>query len=188
VLLGLVAPRHVSFVAMAELFKYWPIRKFLLWQGHMAIDRNNAAASGELMLAQATQTLRNGGAVTIYPEGGMSKNPLKLRPLKTGPMRLAHDTGDPVIPVGTAGINEVLPYSGGWPRRGKTVVIRLGAPLHLHRVVTPGEAQRAAIKQATDRLAVAIQTEVDLAVATLATLRRPHRHTAEVPAFEISER
>lgn len=77
--------------------------------------------SGHLRpLSQAvTGVLRRGGAVAIFPEGGVGSVEGALQPLRPGVGHFAADNGVPVLAVGLAGTYEL------W--RGKRIRIRVGA-------------------------------------------------------------
>jgi len=77
--------------------------------------------SGELRhLSEAVrETVARGGAVAIFPEGGVGAEEGALQPLRRGVAHFAAETGAPVVAVGLAGTREL------W--RGKEVQVRIGA-------------------------------------------------------------
>ena len=86
--------------------------------------RRNGGGSADL--AQATQLLRAGHAVIIYPEGTRSRRG-RVGSFHLGPARLARAAGVPLVPVGLSGTARLLP-AGGRLRPGP-VSVRIGAPI-----------------------------------------------------------
>ena len=84
--------------------------------------------------AAARQALASGRVIVVYPEGTVTRDP-EGWPMtaRTGAVRLALQTGAPLVPVGQWGIQELLPYGGRAPRPfpRKTARIRIGAPVDL---------------------------------------------------------
>lgn len=62
--------------------------------------------------------LQRGGAVAIFPEGGVGPKEGVLQPLRSGVAHFARDNGVPTVAAGLAGTHEL------W--RGKPVTIRIG--------------------------------------------------------------
>ena len=97
---------------------------------HVPVDR---AAPAAAYLA-ARRLLREGEAVCVFPEAGISHS-LTVRPLMRGAAALAAETGAPLVPLVVWGGQRVLPLGrdGRRPRpdlrRGSLVDVRLGAPL-----------------------------------------------------------
>jgi glycerol-3-phosphate O-acyltransferase / dihydroxyacetone phosphate acyltransferase len=84
------APRRVSFLAKAPLFRYpligWIVRKF----DSIPVFRkqDEVQGSNEETFARARAILAQGGSVAIFPEGTTHSDP-QLHPLKTGVARIA---------------------------------------------------------------------------------------------------
>jgi 1-acyl-sn-glycerol-3-phosphate acyltransferase len=80
------------------------------------------------------EVLDEGGAVIIYPEGTLTRDPA-LWPMRgrTGAARLALQTGAPVIPVAHWGANELLPRYAKRPSLfpRKTAHVTAGPPVDL---------------------------------------------------------
>ena len=113
---------------------------------------------GGRSLAAAREAVATGRAIIVYPEGTVTRDPDGW-PMagRNGAVRLALQTGAPLIPVGQWGIQELLPYGGRslrvLPR--KTARIRVGAPVDLadlrDRPVTA-----ATLREGTGRMMAAI--------------------------------
>lgn len=122
-----VLPR---FLAKDSLFRV-PVLGWLMRQcAHIPVTRGSAQAAKSLEVAQAV--LSSGGAVLIFPEGTLTKDP-ELWPMtgKSGAARLALATGAPVYPIAHWGDQDFWPQYGK-PRfsiRRKKVSIVVGDPI-----------------------------------------------------------
>ncbi len=118
--------RKVRFMAKRELFDHRWTGPLMRSMHHIRVDR----AEGEASLRTATDFLRAGEAVGIFPEATISRA-LELKEFKTGAVRIAASVGVPVVPVVLWGTQRLM--TKDHPRdfsRGKTITISVGAPLH----------------------------------------------------------
>ncbi|MFJ9313483.1 lysophospholipid acyltransferase family protein [Pimelobacter simplex] len=158
VVIPIVAPRKVVFLAKAEYFTGSGIRGRLskAWfegLGMVPVDRSDTRAALN-SLDVALDVLGRGDAFGIYPEGTRSRDGRLYRG-RTGVAQLALTAGVPVVPVGLIGTDELQPVDARWPRLAK-VTVRFGAPLDFagrFEGVAPGRARR----EATDEVMTAIQ-------------------------------
>jgi long-chain acyl-CoA synthetase len=79
--------------------------------------------------------------ILIFPEGERSLDG-RLLPFRQGLGLMVKELGVPVVPVGIAGVEKVLPKGGHWPRRG-TVIVTFGVPLRFN-LESPAEIVAAA--------------------------------------------
>jgi len=88
------APRPVSFLAKAPLFRYPVIGWFARMFEGIPVYRkqDQTRGSNRETFARARQVLRNGGSIAIFPEGTTHDDP-QLRELKTGVARIALGAG-----------------------------------------------------------------------------------------------
>ena len=99
------APRRVSFLAKAPLFRYpligWIVRKF----DSIPVFRkqDEVQGSNEETFARARAILAQGGSVAIFPEGTTHSDP-QLHPLKTGVARIALGASLPSLDIVPTGI------------------------------------------------------------------------------------
>lgn len=120
------------FLAKDSLFKVPVLGAILRGTGQIPVDRT--ALSANRSLKAARNVLDNHGAILIYTEGTLTRDP-DLWPMrgKTGAARLALQTGAPVVPIVHWGTNDVLPRYGKklsiFPR--KTVRVHAGKPVDL---------------------------------------------------------
>lgn len=124
--------RAPHFLAKAGLFKVPVVGWVLHATQQIPVERSTAGANRSLQLAQ--EIVGKGGAIIIYPEGTLTRDP-DLWPMKghTGAARLALEGGIPVVPVAHWGAHEVFPRYGKrfhlFPRKTARVVV--GEPVDL---------------------------------------------------------
>lgn len=124
--------RAPHFLAKASLFKVPVLGWLLRATKQIPVERSTAGANRSLQLAQ--EIVQEGGAIIIYPEGTLTRDPA-LWPMKgrTGAARLALEAGIPVVPMAHWGAHEVFPPYGKrfhlFPR--KTSRILVGEPVDL---------------------------------------------------------
>lgn len=131
VVITLIAPRDVRFLAKAEYFTGEGIkgrlsRSFFESIGAIPVDRASATAAQE-SLERGREVLDAGGAFAIYPEGTRSRDGRLYRG-RTGVAWLALTTGCPIVPVALSGTQELLPVDTTVPRI-RPVSIQFGEPL-----------------------------------------------------------
>ena len=128
--------RLPHFMAKSSLFKV-PVLKWLLTSsGQIPVERDGGmrAASQGNPIGAAEQLLQREAGVIVYPEGTLTRDP-DLWPMrgKSGAVRLALETGIPLIPAAHWGAHELMPRYGKtirpFPR--KTVHVAVGEPLDL---------------------------------------------------------
>ncbi|MFP3578442.1 lysophospholipid acyltransferase family protein [Arthrobacter sp. fls2-241-R2A-200] len=159
---NLKRPPH--FLAKAGLFKVPVLGALLRAARQIPVERSTAGAHRSLQLAR--EVVDAGGAIIIYPEGTLTRDP-DLWPMKghTGAARLALQTGAPVVPMAHWGAQEVFPRYAKrfhvFPR--KTVRVLVGDPVDLS-AFADRPLDRTTLNEATDLIMDAI-TEL------LATLR-----------------
>jgi 1-acyl-sn-glycerol-3-phosphate acyltransferase len=154
----LVAPRRVAYLAKAEYFTAKgllsrPRRALFTTLGAIPIDRGTAR-SAQTSLDAALEVLQHGQAFGIYPEGTRSRDGRLYRG-RTGVAWLAFRSGAPVVPVGLVGTEAIMPVGSRFPRV-RRVTIRFGKPLTFDGVAAahpPGVARRVATDAIMDAIA-----------------------------------
>jgi 1-acyl-sn-glycerol-3-phosphate acyltransferase len=156
IVLTLVAPRSVSFLAKAEYFtgrgfRGWLSRSFFSGVGAIPVERGAGAAAQDA-LNDGLEVLQRGDAFSIYPEGTRSLDG-RLYKGRTGVAWLALTSGAPVIPVALTGTQNLQRGGSGRLKLAK-VTVEFGRPLQLaaHGPATSGKARRTA----TDEVMAAI--------------------------------
>lgn len=99
--------RWPRFLAKASLFRGRVLGGLLKRAGQIPVER--ASRESRNALQAARDALLAGRAVVVYPEGTITRDP-QLWPMrgKTGVVRLALETGCPVIPVGQWGAQDIM--------------------------------------------------------------------------------
>lgn len=124
--------RPPHFLAKSGLFKVPVLGALLHATRQIPVERSTAGANRSLQVAK--EVVDAGGAIIIYPEGTLTRDP-DLWPMKghTGAARLALQTGAPVVPVAHWGAHEVFPRYAKrfhlFPR--KTARVLVGDPVDL---------------------------------------------------------
>jgi 1-acyl-sn-glycerol-3-phosphate acyltransferase len=131
VVIPVVVPRRVAFLAKAEYFEGRGLRGALRrwWFRGLGAVPVRRGSHGEAMasLHLALQVLRDGDGFGIYPEGTRSRDG-RLHRGRTGVAWLALASGAPVVPVGLVGTDRAQPVGRRVPRPA-SVTVRFGVPL-----------------------------------------------------------
>ena len=127
----LMAPRRVGYLAKAEYFtgtgiRGWLARTLFTALGALPVERETHRAAQEA-LDTAMTVLRAGGGFGIYPEGTRSRDG-RLARGKTGVAWLALTADCPVVPVAVSGTDRIQPIGASWPRPHRFSVT-FGRPL-----------------------------------------------------------
>ncbi|MBX7445620.1 MULTISPECIES: 1-acyl-sn-glycerol-3-phosphate acyltransferase [unclassified Arthrobacter] len=148
--------RAPHFLAKAALFKVPGLGWLLRATKQVPVERSTAGANRSLQVAQ--EIVAEGGAIIIYPEGTLTRDP-GLWPMKghTGAARLALEGGIPVVPIAHWGAHEVFPRYGKtfhiFPRKLSRVVV--GDPVDLS-AFAGRPLDKATLTEATDAIMDAI--------------------------------
>ncbi|MBD7951808.1 lysophospholipid acyltransferase family protein [Oerskovia rustica] len=156
-LIPIVAPRHVTFLAKAEYFTGTGLkgrisRWFFTTLGHIPVQRDDPRA-GQRSLEDALEVLNRGGAFGIYPEGTRSRDG-QLHKGHTGVAWLALAGHAPIVPVAIQGTDKVQPVGSRLPRIHR-VTVQFGAPIEPARQITsgkPAQARRELTEQVMDSI------------------------------------
>ncbi|MDR4074932.1 MAG: lysophospholipid acyltransferase family protein [Eubacterium sp.] len=110
--------RQVHFMAKAELYKNFIVRKVLLAVGTIPVDRGKVSLE---TLKESLRVLKNGEILGIFPEGTRVKNGERRKPME-GFVVFALKTKSPILPVH---------IEGEYKLRGK-INIKFGKPIELN--------------------------------------------------------
>jgi 1-acyl-sn-glycerol-3-phosphate acyltransferase len=125
VLIGL-SKEPVRFVTKHSLF-YVPIFGQAMWvAGMIPVDRGRRDRAID-SLQQAAAKIAEGRVVLVFPEGKRSRNQELLK-FKKGGFMLALQAGVPIIPVGIAGTQQIMPPGYGSIHFGQ-VAVSVGKPI-----------------------------------------------------------
>jgi 1-acyl-sn-glycerol-3-phosphate acyltransferase len=125
VLLGCL-PVQFRIMAKKELFRYPFLGWHLKRSGQIAIDPGDARASLR-SLNHASQSLRRGTPLVVFPEGGRSQTG-ELQKFMNGAFFVAIRAQAPVVPITIVGTYELLPMNSFHVRPG-TVQMIIGEPI-----------------------------------------------------------
>jgi len=138
-LLGASVPRRITFMAKEELFRGRFSRFVMEGYGGFPVRRGQLDRQG---WRRAFETLKNGGALAVFPEG--SRNPdATLQPPQPGVSHLAARSGAPLLPVGIAGTEQVRGL--GFILKRPRITVTIGRPFLLPAV--SGKPSRSALDQ-----------------------------------------
>ncbi len=143
------APR---FMAKESLFRIPVLGAAMRATGMVPVARSSSSASAKQTLTAARDIAADGRGVIVYPEGTLTRDP-DLWPMrgKTGAVRLALESGVPLIPAVQWGVQEIMPRYGKlrlFPFR-KPVDIVFGDPIDLSDFVGH-EREASQLAKATD--------------------------------------
>jgi len=124
VLIGVVLPRPLSFVAREGLFRIPLFGALLRGLGAKPIDRTAASRS---TLAAAVEIVGAGGLLVVFPEGSRTDDG-RIGPFQRGFGFVAARSGAPVIPAAVRGAYEAWPKAKLLPRPG-SLRVAFGEPL-----------------------------------------------------------
>ncbi|MFO7962692.1 MAG: lysophospholipid acyltransferase family protein [Desulfobacterales bacterium] len=100
-------PVQFRWLAKAELFKIPIFAQGMRGCGYISIDRSNRESAFR-SIREASEKIRNGASVMIFPEGTRSMDG-NLLPFKKGGFVLAMGSGVPVIPMIITGSQNIMP-------------------------------------------------------------------------------
>lgn len=124
VVLGLLTPRRMNFMAKEELFKNSLFRLLITQLGAFPLKRERGHRPA---YERALAILRGGGVLILFPEGTRARDG-KLGHLREGAIRIALRAGVPLVPVVIRGTDKILPRGKGTIRLGK-IKVQIGKPL-----------------------------------------------------------
>jgi len=161
VFLFCLAPRRVSFLAKAPLFRMPVLGAFVRAMDSLPVyrrqDEGEDVSRNAETFSAARALLAKGGTIGICPEG-VSHNETKLRPIKTGAARIAlgaTSTGEvrdlKIVPAG-------LYYTAKTMFRS-SALLYFGQPLEVRRVELgpDGNPPRAAVRELSESIEAALR-------------------------------
>jgi 1-acyl-sn-glycerol-3-phosphate acyltransferase len=119
-------PTQFRILAKSELFRYPFMGWHLTRSGQIPIDQGDARASLR-SLNRASDSLRKGMPLVIFPEGGRTEDG-HLRDFMGGAFYMAIKAQAPVVPIVLVGTYELLPMNRFHLRPGKVEMI-IGEPI-----------------------------------------------------------
>jgi 1-acyl-sn-glycerol-3-phosphate acyltransferase len=145
--------RPFGFVAKIELALIPIINIWILLLGGQYINRKNLRKSVET-IGKSGKKVKEGGAMIIFPEGTRSKG-RGLLPFKAGSLRLATESGSPIVPVAIAGSYEIFEQKGLVQRVPASITF---CPIIETKDLPPEERRQVLADRVRDAVAAALQT------------------------------
>ena len=108
--------RFIKYMAKREYFDNKKTRWFFKAVGCISVDRSVHDGKAK---KEAIETLKNGGAIGLFPEGTRNKTQEFLLPFKFGAVSMAKKTDTYLVPFG---------ITGDYVFRSKNLVIKYGKP------------------------------------------------------------
>ncbi|MEU4687538.1 lysophospholipid acyltransferase family protein [Actinoplanes sp. NPDC023714] len=145
--------RLVRFMAKKSVFDHKISGPLMRGMKHIPVDRK----AGTGAFREATQALRDGEIVGVFPEATISES-FTVKALKSGAARMAQEAGVPLIPMAVWGPHRL--WTKGrkkeLTKRHVPVLIKIGEALHMPEGATP-EAVTALLKERLSTLLDAVQ-------------------------------
>ena len=129
--------RLARFMAKREIFDHPVGGPLMRGMKHISVDRNNGAPS----FVEALKALRKGEIVGVFPEATISQS-FELKEMKHGVIRLAMESGAPVLPTIIWGSQRIWTkrVPKDFSRSSYPVIVSIGAPLHFNPNEDPNQA------------------------------------------------
>lgn len=122
--------RYVRFMTRGDVWDVPVVPWFMDAMGHVPVDRAVPVHAYLRML----RLLQQGEVVCGFPEAGISYS-YTVRPLMSGLVALARETGVPVVPVAIWGTQRIFSVGDPAPpidwTRGRRADLAFGAPIHV---------------------------------------------------------
>jgi 1-acyl-sn-glycerol-3-phosphate acyltransferase len=114
-------PRRTSVMVKKELFRIPLLSKAMTMASFVPVDRSNREAA-IASIQRATDVMRSGVNMTVFPEGTRSPDG-KLLPFKKGPFHLSMESGVPVLPMTIFGTEKMMPKKTWKIGKGRATLI-----------------------------------------------------------------
>lgn len=121
--------RRLRFMAFDKAFEWRIIGPMITYLGAFPVSME---VGGTLKaMKEALRSLRNGAALTVFPEGGREFEDGEMFAFKTGAVRIAIQAGVPILPVTISGGNRIWPQKQKYPRLFRRVEVTYHPLLHV---------------------------------------------------------
>ena len=121
--------RRFRFMAFDKAFEWRFIGPLISYLGAFPVSME---VGGTLKaMKEALKALRDGAALTVFPEGAREFADGEMFPFKTGAVRIALQAGVPILPVTVRGGNRIWPQKQRYPRLFRRVEITYHPILHV---------------------------------------------------------
>lgn len=172
--------RSIRLLATGGVFRAPVLGRLVRRVGFIPVARDTSTAADALPIA--AEALEAGEAVGIFPEGRTTRDPhLWPERSKTGAVRLALDTGVPIVPIAMVGTHRVLPRRRRILALIKNLILRpkvlveVGQPVDVRALAGPDPVSPERVREVADEV---MDRLVDL-VALARNEPAPPRATAQ---------
>jgi len=136
IVLGLLTPRKMNFMAKEELFKNSLFRLLITKLGAFPLKRGRL---DRLSYDRAVGLVQEGRVLALFPEGTRGRGG-KPGFLQKGAAKIACKTGAPLVPIIIQGTDKALPRGGKIIRLAK-IKVRIGRPLNVETLFRGKDAR-----------------------------------------------
>ncbi len=149
--------RKFRFMAFDKAFNWFLIGKIIKYLGAFPVGLEGSET--RKAWREAKKALKDNATLIVFPEGAREFSDGKMFPFKSGAIRLAMETGVPILPVTVRGANKIWAQGMKYPKFFRRVEI-IYHPLF--EVPKPLETEdlREHIQKFTDKLSKIIGTEL----------------------------
>lgn len=119
--------RRVRYMAIEKAFDWRFVGPLIRYLGAFPVSPEVGIGA----MKEALGSLRNGAALTVFPEGAREFSNGEMFPFKTGAVRIAIAAGVPILPVTVSGGNLIWPQKQKYPRIFRRVEITYHPLLHI---------------------------------------------------------
>ncbi len=141
-------PVQFRIMAKKELFRYPFMGWHLKRSGQIPIERENARSSLKSLI-RASETVRGGTPLLVFPEGGRTPDGT-IKPFLGGAFYVAIKAGVPIVPMAIVGTYEALPMNS-FVVRPQPIRLIVGSP-----IITEGMHPRD-----MEKLAATVQARIE---------------------------
>ncbi len=114
--------RKFRYMAWDAAFEWFFVGWLMRRLGAFPVKTANVKGGKLDAMKKSLRVLRQGATLLVFPEGERSFSGGELLPFKEGAIRLAMETGVPILPVTIAGANKVWAQGMKYPRPGKVKI------------------------------------------------------------------
>lgn len=148
--------RKYRFMAWDRAFGWFLIGPIIKFLGSFPVDTETGRSGN--VLKESLAALRDGATLVVFPEGVREFSDGRMLEFKTGAVRIASETGVPILPVTVRGANRVWPQDRKLPRFARVEIVY--HPVFELRKRAAGESRKAYYEAETARLASVIGSEL----------------------------
>lgn len=148
-------PKPFGFISKKEVKKFPVIPAYMEEMNCVFLDRSDRRSALK-SIGDTVEKLQQGHSILIFPEGTRSKGE-GLGEFKAGFMRIAKDSGVPIVPIAISGTSEIMEKNDNKVKPGNVAV----------KILVPFSAEAIAQEDAKSMVAV-VRSRIEKALAASA--------------------